>query len=440
MISALEDFTIELLEIIGFRGSSKSVWGSLIFPIWLALEFPDEFAFIIPIASTLSQSVANMDAIRTELEENVLLRQDYGKIDLYGPIDSAPTLESAEDWQKQNILLSNGVRIMGRTVGQKVRGIRHRQFRPRAIIGDDIESLEDVDQRENRDKTERYILGEVLPAMDERKRKFVIIGNYLHNDAIMQRLKSKMQKVLEFPLVKDDAEGSVTQEIDRCTWKAKYPTQEAINAKKKEMGEVAWQREMCLKVVAEEGQVITPADIHYYDEIPEQAAVGIQAHGVDLAISTEASADFTAVISGIVYRFARNMPANLCVMPGVVNRRMDFKSTIETLEDLKNTGGTHLFFVENVNYQQVAIETLQRKQIPVTGVRPVADKLARLRVAAQFIKDGTVKFPRTGCELLLTQLYGFGVENHDDMVDALVYLILGTVAEGLDLQRVIWLT
>jgi hypothetical protein len=39
----------------------------------------------------------------------------------------------------------------------------------------------------------------------------------------------------------------------------------------------------------------------------------------------------------------------------------------------------------------------------------------------------------------LTQLYGFGAEAHDDMVDALVYLILGTVAEGMDLQKVVWM-
>jgi len=36
-----------------------------------------------------------------------------------------------------------------------------------------------------------------------------------------------------------------------------------------------------------------------------------------------------------------------------------------------------------------------------------------------------VKFPEQGCEDLLMQLLGFGVESHDDLVDALVMLILG---------------
>jgi hypothetical protein len=56
-------------------------------------------------------------------------------------------------------------------------------------------------------------------------------------------------------------------------------------------------------------------------------------------------------------------------------------------------------------------------------------------VAARYIKSGTVKFPRIGCEPLLAQLFGFGDEKHDDAVDPLVYLILGLVGEGLHRKR-----
>jgi hypothetical protein len=36
----------------------------------------------------------------------------------------------------------------------------------------------------------------------------------------------------------------------------------------------------------------------------------------------------------------------------------------------------------------------------------------------------------------LTQLLGFEVERHDDAVDALVYLILGLVRDGIEEQKV----
>jgi hypothetical protein len=37
---------------------------------------------------------------------------------------------------------------------------------------------------------------------------------------------------------------------------------------------------------------------------------------------------------------------------------------------------------------------------------------------------------------VLTQLLGFGAEKHDDAVDALVYLILGLVGEGIAPQDI----
>lgn len=61
---------------------------------------------------------------------------------------------------------------------------------------------------------------------------------------------------------------------------------------------------------------------------------------------------------------------------------------------------------------------------------------AGIRVAARYIKTGVVKFPRAGCEQLMTQLLGLGSEKHDDAVDALVYLILGLVGDGIEEQKV----
>lgn len=66
----------------------------------------------------------------------------------------------------------------------------------------------------------------------------------------------------------------------------------------------------------------------------------------------------------------------------------------------------------------------------------IKDKRARLRVAARYIKTGVVKFPRKGAEKLITQLLGFGIEKHDDAVDAIVYLILGTINDGIEEQKV----
>jgi phage terminase large subunit-like protein len=121
------------------------------------------------------------------------------------------------------------------------------------------------------------------------------------------------------------------------------------------------------------------------------------------------------------------------IQPHSVTRRMTFSDTIAALDNIphtKNMSGE--FFVEAVTYRQAAIEEMERRAFAVT---PIKEKRARLRVAARYIKMGIVKFPRTGCEQLLTRLLGFGVEKHDDAVDVLVYLILGWLVMGLRNRR-----
>lgn len=52
LIGALENPDEEFVEIIGFRGSSNTTWGSLITPIFLALERGQEYPFIILATDT----------------------------------------------------------------------------------------------------------------------------------------------------------------------------------------------------------------------------------------------------------------------------------------------------------------------------------------------------------------------------------------------------
>ena len=77
----------------------------------------------------------------------------------------------------------------------------------------------------------------------------------------------------------------------------------------------------------------------------------------------------------------------------------------------------------SVAYQRAAIEMVQEAGIPAEPVKVGTDKRSRLAQAAVFIKF--VRFPRRGCEDLIAQLLGFGVEEHDDLVDAFVQLVLG---------------
>ena len=429
LISALSDHNDKMLEVIGFRGSAKTSFTSTMLPLWAALQHPERYPFIVLISDTATQAAANIAAIKHELENNSLLKNDFAKRQIWNKEFSEfeATLESNEEWQSKNMLLDNGVRIFARSRGQKIRGLRHLSNRPTLIIVDDPEDGEWVKTKENRNKTDRWLKSEVIPALSADGR-LVVIGNLLHDDALMSRLKkSGLFHVLEFPLITKKGE---------VTWTARYPTLQSLLTQRQLMGEVAWQREMLLNPVSEEGAEVRPSDIQYYDTVP-RVPQGLRGHGIDLAISTKASADYTAKVHGDIY-YEDSRPF-VYIQKYPLNVHFTFHQMLEYMKTVPESGGQHIMFVEDVAFQKAAIQEMERASLPVVPLRPIADKRARLRVAAIYIKNGTVKFPRTGCEELIAQLLNFGTEAYDDLVDALVYLILGLVAQGLDMQKVVWM-
>ena len=94
LLATLGDHKEKMVEIVGFRGSAKSTFGSLALPLWAALEYPEFYNFIIPIADTGMQASLNIANIKEELENNPLIKQDYGEIK--GNFVADWTLESEE--------------------------------------------------------------------------------------------------------------------------------------------------------------------------------------------------------------------------------------------------------------------------------------------------------------------------------------------------------
>lgn len=409
----LESDDYPLIEIIGFRDSAKSTYASLAYPLHCALEA--KYKFIIIINDTREQVRVSMANIRHELEKNTLIKMLY------------PEVQVGEGWSDLNLDLSNGVKILGRSRGMNIRGIRHRESRPDIIIVDDPENTLQVKTKESRDKTEAWFNSEVVPAARETNSKLIVIGNLLHNDGFMARLaKNSLFEVIRIPFF--DENGNVA-------WRAKYPTEESIQRQRTKVGETAWAREYLLKIVSEEDQIIKETDLHYYDNDlmdsrDRDGNLTIKALdggvGVDLAISQKETADYTAMVSGIITMI--DDKRKLLVKPNPVAKRMDFSDTLKTAVEVGNQlpMGSR-FFVENVSYQRVAIDEMKKKGLSVYPIRPLTDKRARLQAVAPMIKDGTVMFPRKGCEDLIQNILGFGIEEHDDLTDALVYLILGLI-------------
>lgn len=418
MFKLTEDQEIPLGVLVAFRGSGKSTIMTVSYPIW-AITGVQQKKFILLVSQTQNQARLHLTSIKRELEANDLLKADIG-----------PFEEISDEWGANSIVIPKfDARITAASTEQSIRGIRHGQYRPDLIICDDIEDLNSVKTKEGRDRTHSWYNGEIVPVGDKNTRALVI-GNLLHEDCLIMRFKKLMDleklrgTFLAFPLLNSDKQ---------IAWPAKYSSLEEIEKLKNSFSqESAYFREYLLQIISDEDRLVHPEWLHYYDSIPNEGnKCRFTATGVDLAISERESADCTAMVSAKIYSYKEEL--KVYILPHPINKRMSFPVTVETATSLsKNLGDGYYtnLYIEDVGYQQAFIQHLKGQGIPAEGIKVHGqDKRARLALVTQLIKQGKVLFPKKGCEDLIAQLTGFGIEKHDDLADAFSLLMLKILEE-----------
>jgi predicted phage terminase large subunit-like protein len=409
-----EDDSIKQVVIVAFRGSAKSTIMSLSYPIWAMIgELQKKFIIIVSLTQTQARLI--LSNIKEELEKNQLLIRDFG-----------PFVNQDDEWKWNSLVISRfQTRIMAVSANESIRGFRHSSHRPDLIICDDIEDLNSVKTQEGRDKTFRWLTGDLIP-MGSQNTKVIVIGNLLHEDSLIMRLKSQ---------IKDSPNNGIFKayplinEAEEVLWPAKYPDQQALDNEKGKIGNIAWKREYLLTIVPDNDCVVMPGWIQYYDKLPSSRENGFRfvITSVDLAISEKASADCTAMVSAYVFGYQDSI--KVYILPYPVNKKMNFPKTVETIKDLyqsqRNDDLTSKILIEEVGYQSSLSQQLEKEGITVNGVKIAGqDKRARLSQTTSWIKSGKILFPRKKAEILINQLIGFGVERYDDLADAFSMLIL----------------
>lgn len=418
MYEVAEDTTTNFFVIVAFRGSAKSTIFSLIYPLWAVLG-KQRKKFVILASNTQKQSGLHFANLKRELEDNDLLKQDFG-----------PFVADEGDWSNSKLIVApTDARIMAVSLEQNIRGSRHRQYRPDLIIADDIEDLDSVKTQESRDKVEQWLTGNVIP-MGSSDTKIIIVGNLLHADSLIMRLKDQIEsnkrdgEYLSFPIIDDN---------DMPLWPSKFPNMEAVNLERRKIGnDASWYREYMLTIVSDEGQLVYGDWFHFYDTLPKN--YDVMAYGVDLAISTKTHSDYTAIVSA--YAVGRGKDLKIYILANPLNRRMEFPQTMDVLRTIaKERRGT--IYIEEVAYQSAVFQQLKNEDYSVKPVRPNGqDKWARAALITPLIQNGTILFPKKGCELLIRQLTGFGVEAHDDLADAFVYLVTELYRQRKSMARI----
>lgn len=412
IISIAEDQDIKLAVIVAFRGSAKSTIITTASVLWSILGRPQK-KFVIILSQTEQKARQHLQNIKRELENNSILRKDLGPFD-----------EEKNQWGSTALIIKKfNAKIMIGSVEQSIRGLRFGENRPDLIILDDVEDTNSVRTQEGRNKTYDWLTGEVIPAGDKNTR-IIAIGNLLHEDSLLKRLQGNIESgeiegiYREYPII---------DENNQPLWPGKYPASEDIEAeKKKVMSTVAWAREYLLKIIDNEDQPIKREWIQYYDLLPPDNYHTYYATGIDLAISQKDRADYTAMVSAKICGRGENL--GIYILPNIVNKRLTTQEILEQAKAISSSLHRGKLFIEDNGFQISFVDHLKRQNYPAEGVRSINDKYARLASISFMVQSGKVFFPKTGAELLIKQLLGFGIEKHDDLVDAFS-LLLGKIAE-----------
>lgn len=409
-----------------FRSSGKSTIVSMSYVLWSVLGCQQNHLVVL-VAKTQEQAKRLLDAIKRELETNRLLQGDFGKIHE----ESTPWNSTALTFNEQN------AQITAISIDQAMRGMRFQNYRPDLIILDDIEDSASVRTLESRDRLQEWFDKDLLPAGDTNTR-VILLGNNLHPDSLPNRIIDRVRngqfdaKVIRCPLVDDNGV---------CAWPGKFPTKESLDAYRKSFSsDRTWRQEFLLQPVLSEEQVIAEGDILFYDSVPaDPLGHAYAAIGVDLACSTAPNADMTAMVTANVVGTGEDM--TIYILPTLVNERMDINASLArclTVMGMIDLGGGNgrsrvRAYVESVGFQKTFVQ-----QLASSGVRhaeeffpgQIGDKRERLFVAAGLVKAGKVLFPKAGAEALIRQVLGFGIERHDDVVDAFTTLVAKAIANN----------
>jgi len=401
----LHDLADEPLAAIAApRGHAKSThmsFGEPIHDICYGLE-----KFVLVASDSMSQAEDFTTSIKLEFEENARIKHDFGELISKGDAG----------YHYDDFVTANGIRIKARGTGSRIRGLKHRQWRPTKFIGDDIENDENVQSLEQRKKTMNWVLRTVRGGLEPDKSKMFIIGTILHYDSVLAQLtdKKKNQKWTKRIYRAIDGDGSVL-------WPARWPKDKLL-AEKEIMGSVAFNQEFQNDPVDPETQIFKEEWIRYYDPATVDLDDMDIFSATDPSIGKSERADWQVIITIGVPRSGEHKGA-IYVLRAVFIRTSAKKVIQRIFAEYEEYRCIKHGF-EAVAFQDVMkqwiddLSTENRIYLPCVAITQKKDKIQRITRLSPLVENGTILFRRDQTELI-EQLIHFPKADHDDGPDAL---------------------
>jgi len=236
--SEIADTSDEIVPIAAPREHAKSTFFTFGVPIHdIAYEIKH---FIMIVSDAGEQATGFTVPIRIELEENPRLRHDFGEF-------------RGRKWRDGDFVTANGVRILARGRGEKVRGLKNMQYRPDRVIVDDLENDKNVKNprlvKEGLDWLLQAVLGSLADGFS-----FTMVGNKFAPRSILGQLLSEIDQETGEKLYPCGREYDAIREDGSPLWPALWSL-ERLEKRRRQMGTVRFNKEMRNRVGAEESPI-----------------------------------------------------------------------------------------------------------------------------------------------------------------------------------------
>ena len=398
----------------------------------------------IIISDSSEQAEGFLDNIRVEFEENTAILEDFGVL-------------AGSVWRSNVLLTKTNIKIEAIGSGKKIRGRKHRNWRPDLIILDDVENDENVRTPEQRKKLKDWFDKAVSKSGDDYT-DIVYIGTLLHYDSLLAKTLTnpayrsiKYKAVIQFSqaddlwqqwesiftdLSNDDRESEALAffqahkeamlEGTQVLWEEKLSYYDLMVMRVSE-GEASFNSE-------EQNEPINPDDclfmeewFDYYNEA--EVNFGDPAFDffgfIDPSLGKTKRSDFSAIVTLAKHKGSGYM----YVVDADIERRHPDRIIADVLAKERwlraSFGhGYRKLGAETNQFQWFLKEELAKASakaglyLPIEEVQQTSDKVMRIQTLQPDVKNKYIKFNRRH-KRLLEQLTQFPMGAHDDGPDAL---------------------